>query len=113
MEPRGVFSSHLHSQYHTHVLRRRTLWIVPVILGDKIPRSDRGDDEKNAWARMMSILFVPWRDPVDLKAPDETWLMAYERHLPSISARNAQIISNMNVLAECRDVRDAHTAARR
>ncbi|KAI9067679.1 hypothetical protein FKP32DRAFT_1550925, partial [Trametes sanguinea] len=53
---------------------------VPVILGERVPRSDRGEDEREVWARMMSILFIPWRRPSDLKRVDETWLEAFDRH---------------------------------
>ncbi|KAI0730647.1 hypothetical protein C8Q76DRAFT_614010, partial [Earliella scabrosa] len=110
---RGLFSSTLHTQYETHCLRKRGVWIVPVVLGDRVPRSDRDAPEKEAWARMMLILFVPWRSPSDLRDRDETWLQVFERQSSSISERHMEIIKNMNVLSECRDVRDAHREMRR
>ncbi|KAI9061814.1 hypothetical protein FKP32DRAFT_1555351, partial [Trametes sanguinea] len=112
-EPRGRFSSDLHTQFRTHMLRRRVKWIVPVILGERIPRSDRDMAEHEMWARMMSILFVPWRSVTDLRQQDESWNAAFERHRASISEKHLEVIGNMNVLSECRDARDAHREMRR
>ena len=112
-QARGEFASERHTQFNTHLLRRRTVFSVPLILGDRVPRHDRGDHEREQWARMMLILFVPWRQPSDLRGDDETWLHAYERQSNSISERHQEIIAHMNVLSECRDVRDSHRAMRR
>ncbi|KAI0740114.1 hypothetical protein C8Q76DRAFT_580390, partial [Earliella scabrosa] len=110
---RGSFSSAEHTQYRTHCVRKRGKWIVPVLLGDRIPRPGRSDEETDLWARMMLILFVPWRLPSDLKHSDESWTDAYERQKSVISSRHLQIIENMNVLSECRDARDAQREMRR
>ncbi|KAI0359121.1 hypothetical protein OH77DRAFT_1367691, partial [Trametes cingulata] len=112
-EPRGLFSSREHTQYNTHMLRLRTKWIVPVVLGDRVPRCDRGEEERNAWARMMLILFVPWRKPSDLRETSESWTVAFERQRYKISARCTEVIANMNVLTECRDARDSFREMRR
>ncbi|OSD06156.1 hypothetical protein PYCCODRAFT_1335341, partial [Trametes coccinea BRFM310] len=112
-EARGSFASEEHTQYHTHHLRRRTEWTIPIILGDRTPRSDRGSEEKEAWARMMLILFVPWRSSCDLRAANESWTAAFERHSAALSLTYLKIMENMNVLSECRDVRDAHRDMRR
>ncbi|KAI0735673.1 hypothetical protein C8Q76DRAFT_610293, partial [Earliella scabrosa] len=112
-QARGLFSSNLHTQYKTHALRQRVDFAVPVILGDRIPRSDRTDEEKEKWARVMLILFVPWRQPSDLHNNGELWYDAYIRQQSYISDQHKDIIGHMNVLSECRDVRDAHSAARR
>ncbi|KAH9887379.1 hypothetical protein C8Q73DRAFT_610188, partial [Cubamyces lactineus] len=112
-EPRGMFSSEAHTQYTTHRLRRRTIWTVPVILGDRVPRADREAAEKEKWSRMMLILFVPWRQPNDLKGPGETWTSAFERQKDHLNEIHLRIISNMNVLSECRDARDAFRDMRR
>ncbi|KAI9057840.1 hypothetical protein FKP32DRAFT_1543094, partial [Trametes sanguinea] len=113
MEARGLFSSSRHTQYETHMLRKRTLWTVPVVLGDRTPRSDRGQAEKEVWARMMSILFIPWRKPSDLRNESESWDDAFERQKHQLSDRHAEIIANMNVLSECKDVRDSFSQLRR
>ncbi|KAH9850104.1 hypothetical protein C2E23DRAFT_712060, partial [Lenzites betulinus] len=110
---RGLFSSREHTQFETHLLRRRSIWQVPVILGERIPRSDREDEEREAWARMMLILFVPWRVPTDLRHQHEPWTEAFQRHCHKISKKHVQVIANMNVLSECRDVRDAFRDLRR
>ncbi|KAI9062911.1 hypothetical protein FKP32DRAFT_1552112, partial [Trametes sanguinea] len=112
-EARGSFVSNEHTQFHTHHLRKRSEWTVPVILGDRIPRSDRGDDERERWARMMLILFIPWRVPADLRIQGGSWMETYERRKEGLSPAYLKIISNMNVLSECRDVRDAHRDMRR
>ena len=39
---RGVFSSREHTQYETHGLRRRTVWTIPVVLGDRLGSHVRG-----------------------------------------------------------------------
>ncbi len=111
-EPRGAFDQR-HPQYETHVLRKRTVWVVPVVLGDRVPRHDRGDEEKEQWARMMMILFVPWKNPADIKYEGETWRDAYERRRDVIGPQQQEIIRNMNVLSECRDARDEVTQALR
>ncbi|KAI9057431.1 hypothetical protein FKP32DRAFT_1556647, partial [Trametes sanguinea] len=111
--PRGHFCSPEHTQFETHMMRMRRVPLVPVVLGDRIPRSDRGEEEKLEWARMMLILFVPWRRPTDLRQPDESWIEAFERQKSQISGLHEGVIANMNVLSECRDVRDSLQAMRR
>ncbi|KAH9854461.1 hypothetical protein C2E23DRAFT_699808, partial [Lenzites betulinus] len=111
--PRGSFSSSVHTQQSTHILRITKDFDVPVILGNRIPRSDRGDEEREDWARMMLILFVPWRRPSDIRRIDETWIEAFERQRHRISPEHEKVIVNMNVLSECRDVRDSLSALRR
>ena len=111
--PNGLFSSSVHTQFETHGLKKRIAWSVPVLLGDRVPRSDRGEVEREAWARMMLILFVPWRSPSDLRATDESWLEAFERQGGRILLQHCRIIDNMNVLSECRDVRDTYREMRR
>ncbi|KAH9903513.1 hypothetical protein C8Q73DRAFT_619981, partial [Cubamyces lactineus] len=108
-EARGAFLPE-HAQYETHMLRKRASWVVPVVLSNRVPRKDRGAEEREAWARMMLVLFVPWRHPRDLKGESETWTRAYERREGEISKDCARIVDNMNVLEECRDARDAMRA---
>ncbi|KAI1787302.1 hypothetical protein LXA43DRAFT_844298, partial [Ganoderma leucocontextum] len=107
------FSSHSHTQYATHFLRKQTTWTVPVIIGAKAPRSEGSPEERELWARMMVILFVPWRKPSDVRTMEETWTEAFERLHAHISPRHMEIIKNMNVLSECRDARDKHRDLRR
>ncbi|RDX42566.1 hypothetical protein OH76DRAFT_1302355, partial [Lentinus brumalis] len=111
--PRGLFCSTEHTQHETHRVRKRTIWTVPVVLGDRVPRSDQSPEEKEKWARMMLILFVPWRKPSDLRNSTETWTDAFERQRHVIPSALMKIIDNMNVLSECRDVRDSASNLRR
>ena len=110
-ECRGLFPQE-HPQHETHMVRKRTVWVVPVVLGNPMPRPDRDEEERQLWARTVLALFQPWREPVDLKDSDEEWIEAYERQKNCIPPEHMAIIHNMNVLSECRDARDKATAAR-
>ncbi|TFK83559.1 hypothetical protein K466DRAFT_467915, partial [Polyporus arcularius HHB13444] len=92
-----------HPQAESHMLRLRSTWVVPVLLGDRMPRPDRGDEEREKWAKIVLILFTSWRLPSDLKAEDETWSQAYERRRVELTPRHVSLVHNMNVLSECRD----------
>ena len=111
-EPRALFRPE-HPQYRTHLVRKRTLWVIPVLLGEKLPRPDRSDEERERWARAVLTLFKPWRHPTDLKGEFETWYEAYEQYEPRISSEHLAIIHNMNVLSECKDARDKASLARK
>ena len=111
-EARAAFTPE-HPQYGTHVIRKRTMWVIPVLLGEKLPRPDRSDEEREQWARAVLTLFIPWRHPFDLKEESETWNEAYERHASAIAPEHLTIIHNMSVLSECRDARDKANLARK
>lgn len=95
-----------HPQHFTHMLRLRRFCRIPVILGERMARSDRGIEEKQVWARAMLVLFKPWRHPFDLKVIMQTWADAFDSYRPHISDRHMKIIHNMGVLAECKDARN-------
>ncbi|KAF8217220.1 hypothetical protein K438DRAFT_1441950, partial [Mycena galopus ATCC 62051] len=82
-----------------------------VLLGETIARPDRGELERERWARAMLILFKPWRTLRDLKASSETWAEAFDKVIfpPQI----LQIMKNMLVEHECKDARDAYDALRK
>ncbi|KAI0698758.1 hypothetical protein C8Q76DRAFT_633954, partial [Earliella scabrosa] len=88
------------------MVRKRIAWVVPVVLGDRMPRHDRSEEERERWARTVLILFTPWRHASDLKSVEEKWMEAYERQVQGIPLEHARIIRNLNVLTECRDARD-------
>ena len=111
-EARASFSPQ-HPQHGTHLVRKRTMWVVPVLLGDRLPRPDRSDDEREQWARTVLTLFKPWRHPSELKDPSDTWYDAYVQYAPAISQEHMRIIHNMNVLSECKDARDKASLARK
>ena len=111
-EPRGELTDD-HPQHTTHIVRRRTVWTIPVLLGERMARPDRSNDEREIWARTVLTLFKPWRHPSDLKDDLESWYDAYERHAPDIAQEHMSIIHNMNVLSECRDARDQANLSRK
>ncbi|KAJ7178801.1 hypothetical protein C8R43DRAFT_823738, partial [Mycena crocata] len=99
------FSDTRHPQYSSHSLHTRDERHVPVVLGPKIHRSDRSEEEKELWAQDVVVLFKPWRLPTELKGADETWLDAELKLRPTLEPWKNRVIRNMNVLAECRDAR--------
>ena len=115
-EKRGQFQLN-HPQHATHMVRKRTVWVIPVVLGNRMPRPDRDEEERQLWARTVLALFHPWREPTDLKESEEDWIEAYDRQKHCIAPEHLNIIHNMSVLSECREARDkanaARTAARR
>lgn len=76
-ELRGELSPE-HPQYAMHMICRRTIWVIPVLLGEQMPRLDRGNDEWEKWVQSVPTLFIPWKHPADLKYESETWSNAYE-----------------------------------
>ena len=77
--------------------------VLPVIIGDAVPRSDADASSGTNFARYMLLLFKPWRSFVDLKNADETWSEAYER--TAFSPYCKKLIGNMMVDSECRDTK--------
>ena len=112
--PEGIRGKFLadHPHNETHMVRKRTAWVIPVVLGNRMPRPDRDDDERELWARTVLALFQPWRHPSDLKHGEEDWIDAYDRQRHCIPPEHMNIIHNMSVLSECRDARDKANAAR-
>ncbi|KAJ7710213.1 hypothetical protein B0H16DRAFT_1216139, partial [Mycena metata] len=86
---------------------------VPVPIGPALPRRDRDGYTKHKHARLMLILFKPWRHCSDLVRTDQSWIEAYEEFLEVCSPDVTMIINNMQLLHECKDSRDAHYVARR
>lgn len=111
-ERRGEFMQQ-HPQHNSHAVRKRVIWLVPVILGDRMPRRDRSDEERESWARTVLSLFLPWRSPGELKQGEETWMDAYERQEHLFQPAHLAIVDNMNVLTECKDARDRVNQQRR
>ncbi|KAJ7455974.1 hypothetical protein B0H11DRAFT_1700037, partial [Mycena galericulata] len=86
--------------------------MVPVPIGPPLPRRDR-EDLKHKHARLMLILFKPWRHCSDLLSEHQTWVEAYDDFLQECSSEAVSVIENMQILHECKDSRDAHYANRR
>ncbi len=111
-QDRGNFMPN-HPQYDTHLLRRRVVWVVPVLLGPRVPRNDGTSEELEVWSRSVLLLFIPWRSPADLRHPFESWSDAYNRQQSLIPPEHLSIIRNMTVLSQCRDAHDQACRDRR
>ncbi|KAJ7831616.1 hypothetical protein B0H14DRAFT_2365079 [Mycena olivaceomarginata] len=105
--PRVSFrKDHLESETHTIKVRPYLKRKVPVPIGPALPRRDTPTTAQKH-ARLMLILFKPWRDADDLRDANQTWLEAYEQFLPTCSQEVIDCINNMQLLHECKDSRDA------
>ncbi|KAJ7167185.1 hypothetical protein C8R43DRAFT_825937, partial [Mycena crocata] len=79
---------------------------VPVPIGPAIPRRDQ-ENSREKHARLMLILFKPWRHAEDLRQADQTWSEVYQEFLRTCSDQILFRIKNMQILHECKDSRDA------
>ncbi|KAI9067030.1 hypothetical protein FKP32DRAFT_1532147, partial [Trametes sanguinea] len=73
--------------------------------GPPIPRRDRTID-KERHARLMLILFKPWREPRDLITTGSSWEEAFQQTVDDLDERFHQIMNNFQLLHECKDSRD-------
>ncbi|KAH9853908.1 hypothetical protein C2E23DRAFT_727489, partial [Lenzites betulinus] len=78
---------------------------VPVPIGGALPRRDR-DTDSERYARLMLILFKPWRIPSDLKTGDVAWPSAFESYREHLQTQHIEVMKNLQLLHECRDSRD-------
>ena len=61
----------------------------------------------------MLILFKPWRVVGDLWTLGQTWVTAFDDFVEGCGNRIKSILDNMQVLHECRDVKDVEDQCRR
>ncbi|KAJ6530744.1 hypothetical protein B0H19DRAFT_862260, partial [Mycena capillaripes] len=74
--------------------------------GPSIPRRDR-EAFIAKHARLMLILFKPWRHAEDLRHDNQSWADAYAHFLrDQCSDEVLDRINNMQILHECKDSRD-------
>ncbi|KAJ7157744.1 hypothetical protein C8R46DRAFT_908650, partial [Mycena filopes] len=111
--PRVPFTN-LHLEDTTHIIKVRphAKRKIPVPIGPALPRRDSAGSE-HKHARLMLILFKPWRHADELRNPGQSWLDAYKQFLETCSPDIVEYIDNMQLLHECKDSRDAHFANRR
>jgi hypothetical protein len=57
---------------------------------------------------MMLTLFKPWRTALDLKSYNQTWEAAFGAY--QFTARQKEIMCNLNICYECYDARDDYPA---
>ena len=93
-------------------MRKPCEHFVPVPIGPSIPRRDR-IEVKERHAKIMLIMFKPWRHTLDLCAPHETWSTAFETFMQNCPFEKKAIMDNMQILHECKDSRDDHFTQRR
>ncbi|KAJ7486256.1 hypothetical protein B0H11DRAFT_1652361, partial [Mycena galericulata] len=85
---------------------------VPVPIGPALPRRDQ-EESQHRYARLMLILFKPWRHASDLIKDGQSWIEAFRVFLEGCPEEVLTVIENMHMLHECKDSRDAHYAKRR
>ncbi|KAJ6447539.1 hypothetical protein C8R45DRAFT_753955, partial [Mycena sanguinolenta] len=98
----------LHIESATHFLKvcQPGSRKVPVPIGPAFPRRDI-DDLKDKHARLMLILFKPWRHAADLRSAGQTWREAYTEFCSVSPAAVIEPIGNIQLLHECKSSRDA------
>lgn len=85
-----------HPQFGKYGHKKTPSRRIPNFLGGKMP-SEKKDPE--GFYKLFCILFVPWRSPVDLKGPDETWDHVFQTK--EKSASYAFVYTNWTILEEC------------
>jgi hypothetical protein len=101
------FTSSKHPQYSTHSLKVRRSPAIPVLLGPKIHRRHAGQGELELWARDMTILFKPWRNPKDIGPLIKgSWLKTLDTYMVNIPPWERIVINNLSLLAEAKHTRD-------
>ena len=80
--------------------------IVACLMGGSLPRRDVGDQE--FYCATMLTLFKPWRTGLDLKQYETSWKAAFASF--EFTARQLQLMDNMNTQYECLDARDDYSA---
>ncbi|KAJ7459327.1 hypothetical protein FB451DRAFT_1046217, partial [Mycena latifolia] len=111
--PRVLFhDDHLESDTHLLKVKAYSDRKVPVPIGSALPRRDLPQFVERH-ARLMLILFKPWRHAEDLRHLNQKWSEAYAHFLTICSPEVVERIDNMQILHECKDSRDAHFSNRR
>ena len=85
---------------------------VPVPTGPAIPRWDRPELYAK-YARLMLILFKPWRKEVNLREGAADWPEAFHEFLKCCTVETRKVMDNMQVLHECKDSKNNHFRMRR
>ena len=94
-----------HPQYCSHMLIRRSFAVVPVLVGPAIPRHDR-EDTAERYARAILTLCHPWTTIFDICHVGQSWSEALVMLQPTFNAESNKVISNIQLLHECKRDRD-------
>lgn len=100
-----------HAECNSHELKVRhpTRRRVPVPIGPAFPRRDVESDCAK-YARLMLLIYKPWRTVSDLKEAGKSWHESFEdwKRSPEFSPEIKSLLANMQLLHECKDSRDNH-----
>ena len=94
-----------------HPLKR----YIPVPIGPGLPRRDR-EDSLARHARLMLVLFKPWRRASDLRGGCDSWMEAYDAWVADDAGTypsHQRLVDNIQAIQECKDARDDDMARRR
>lgn len=94
-----------HPQYSSHLIVRRSLPIIPVLVGPSIPRADR-EDTAERYARAILTLFHPWTNVLDICHLNQSWSEALIAVQESFISESKRVIMNIQLLHECKRDRD-------
>ncbi|KAF6744980.1 hypothetical protein DFP72DRAFT_824854, partial [Ephemerocybe angulata] len=93
-----------HPQYHSQALAMRKEYVVPVLLGPRLPLRKPGEGQSEQWSRYALTLFKPWRAPACLKSREESWSVAYASYASTIPERWKNVLDNMDTLSASREI---------
>ena len=91
-----------HNRKVQRVRARRSKHFVPVPIGPALPRRDRPEVYPK-YARLMLILFKPWRTEADLRGDADDWFEAFSKFAESCTSETRKVLDNMQLLHECKD----------
>ncbi|KAF5325769.1 hypothetical protein D9611_000667 [Ephemerocybe angulata] len=92
-----------HPQHHSQATAMRSKYVIPVLLGPRLPLCKTGGGDNEQWSRYVLVLFKPWRTPECLKQKSQSWDEAYASYCDEIEPRWKNIIDNMGTLAASRE----------
>ena len=112
----GTYEVHPdHPEYPQKIQRVRKKackQFVPVPIGPAIPRRDRPELYAK-YARLMLILFKPWRKSTDLHGDAASWPDAFDEFLKLCPKETQKVMDNMQILHECKDSKSSYYHMRR
>ena len=100
---------HVHHLSHAVVIVPRCARVVPVPIGGALPsRSDASLNDR--YAKLMLILFKPWRSLVDLRGGSDNWADAFHNFVSTgvCSIKVSVVMDNMELVLQCKAARDSH-----